>query len=116
MSKSYRKPYGTWVKARISEHDLKTLSSRIHRRAQEQAVREAFRNEDWDSITLPIREECKLGSSYDLRRDGTKRPICRGRQYNNQFAYNSYGYSRTIEEWRDGQRREDEYLAWASRK
>ena len=116
MSKSYRKPYGTWVKARVSEHDIKTLSSRIHRRAQEQVVREAFRDGDWDSLSIPFREECKLGSSYDLRRDGTKRPLCRSRHYNDQFAHNIYGQTDSVEEWRARQRRDDEYLAWARRK
>lgn len=116
MSKSYRKPYGTWVAVRVSEHDNKTLSSRIHRRAQEQAVREAFRDDTWDEFTLPIREEGKLGSEYDLRRDGHKHPITRSRWYYDQFAFNGYGRTDTVEEWRERQQRDDDYIVWASRK
>ena len=119
MSKSYRKPYGTWVCSRVSEHDLKTICSRIYRRAQEQAVHKAFCNDDWDSFILPVREEGKLGSEYDLRRDGHKRPLHRGKQYNNPFAY-WYCHSGTEEEiialWEDRKRHDDEYMAWVVRK
>jgi len=119
MGKSYRKPYGTWVRARISEHDIKTLCSRIYRRAQEQAVREAFRDDNWDNFLVPIREESKLGSEYDLRRDGRKRPMSSGKQYNNPYAY-GYTHSGTEEEifvrWQERKHHDDEYMAWIVRK
>ena len=120
MGKSRRLPYGTWVCTRVSEHDLKTLSSRIHRRAQEQVVREAYRDESWDEFLLPIREEGKLGSEYDLRRDGRKHPLTRSRQYNNPYGYWRCRFSKSDAEiekfWRECQEHDDWYIAYASRK
>ena len=120
MSKSYRKPYGTWVCTRVSEHDNKTLCSRIWRRAQNQVLREATRDESWDEMILPARENGKMGNEYDLRRDGHKRPYVRSRQYNNPY----YGWwchtPRTEEEvlakWEERKAHDDWYIAWASRK
>ena len=119
MSKSYRKPYGTWICTRVSEHDLKTLSSRITRHARAQAVREATRDDSWDSFNDVERHECRLGNEYDLRRDGHKRPLTGSRQYNNPYAYH-YFQSATEEEimarWAERKEYSDNYVAWASRK
>lgn len=121
MSKSYRKPWGTFCNVKSSEHYGKTICSRNWRRAQNQAVREALRDDGWDEFILPPREAGKFGTEYDLRRDGHKRPYRRSRQYNNPYAYVwSRSVHNTEEEifakWRERQEHDDWFIKYASRK
>lgn len=76
MSRSYRKPYYTWTSVRASAHDDKTTAARGVRRAQEQSLREAIREDDWDEWLIPVREECTYNNVYSWRRDGKQFPFC----------------------------------------
>lgn len=75
MSRSYRKPYYTWTSCRASAHGDKTTASRGMRRAQEQSLREAFRDGDWDGWMIPIRRECTYNNVHSWRRDGRQFPF-----------------------------------------
>lgn len=121
MSKSYRKPWGTWTSVRSSAHGDKTTAARLFRRAQNQALRHAVANDaDWDGWLLPERYECSHNDVWGWGRDGKQHPFFRSQQYYNPFAYNSCGWPRTIEDtmkrWRERQEHDDWFLTWASRK
>ena len=121
MGKSYRKPWGTCVSVKRSAHHDKTVAARQVRRAQNQALRDAVASDsDWDGWLIPERYECNFNDVWGWGRDGKQRPLDRGSQYNNPYAYNSYWYPRTEEEvyarWRARQERHDWFLVYASRK
>lgn len=121
MSKSYRKPWGTCVSVKCSAHHDKTVAARLVRRTQDQALRDAIASgADWDSFLIPERYECSFNDVWGWGRDGKQSPITRSSQYNNPYAYNSYGWPRTDEEvmtrWRERQEHDDWFLAYASRK
>lgn len=75
MSRSYRKPYYTWASVRDSAHADKTTASRGMRRAQEQSLREAFREGDWDGWLIPVRSECTYNNVCSWGRDGKQFPF-----------------------------------------
>ena len=120
MSKSYRKPYGTWVRIKTSAHSDKTFAARAVRRAQEQALREAIRDDEWEGWLIPDRYECSSNDVWDWARDGHKRLMHPGSQYNNPYAYNSYCSAKTEQEymvrWFERMQHDDEFMADASRK
>ena len=75
MSKSYRKPYYTWTSVRTSAHDDKTTAARGMRRAQNQSLREAIREGNWDEWLIPVRDECTYNNVYSWGRDGRQFPF-----------------------------------------
>lgn len=120
MSKSYRKPWGTACSIKSSAHDDKTIAARSVRRAQEQSLREAVHDDDWDGWLLPNRYECTHNNVWGWGRDGKKRPLGTNNQYNNPYAYITSPTWRTEEEifqcWQERKERHEWFIAWASRK
>jgi len=120
MSRSYRKPYGTVCSVGSSAHGDKTTAARCMRRAQNQSLREAIRDEDWDGWLIPERYECSFNDVWGWGRDGKQRLLHQGSQYNNPYAYvcspTYWDYDELMKRWFDHMQRDDEYMADASRK
>lgn len=121
MSKSYRKPWGTWVSTKSSAHQDKMQAARSVRRAQNSALRNGIVHDvDWDGWLVPDRYECSDNDVWCWGRDGRKRPMLRSAQYNNPYAYNRYCRRTTEEEvlaaWEETKKHDDDFLSWASRK
>lgn len=121
MSKSYRKPWGTWVAVKSSAHADKTQAARSVRRAQNHSLRHAIANDvDWDGWLIPERYECSDNNVWGWGRDGKQRPMHPGKQYNNPYAYTSHCSPKTEQEhmvrWFERMKYDDEFIAWASRK
>lgn len=122
MSRSYRKPYATWVSGRRSANWDKTFARRSVRRQENQVLREAIRHDDdWDEVLIPDKYECRHNDVWCWGRDGKQKLITRSDQYNNPWAHVWY-HSRlhtledVIKEWRERQKRNDEWIAYLSRK
>lgn len=119
MGKSYRKPWGTYVSVKSSAHSDKTVAARAVRRAQEQSLREAIRDDDWEGWLIPTRYECSDNDVWGWGRDGKQRPMFRSREYNNPYAY-WFARFTTEEEifknWEERKQRDDDFIAYASRK
>lgn len=121
MSKSYRKSWGTWVSVKSSSHQDKTQAARSVRRAQNSALRNGIVQDiDWDGWLVPDRYECSDNDVWGWGRDGKQRPMNRSKQYNNPFAYFRFRRIDTMEdiftEWEEKKKRDDDFIAWASRK
>jgi hypothetical protein len=120
MGKSYRKPWGTWVSIKDSAHSDKTTASRMVRRAQEQSLREAIRDEDWDGWLITDRYECSYNDVWGWGRDGKQRPMYRSKQYNNPYAYvmspTWMDEEQILARWKESMGYDDSVLAYASRK
>jgi len=120
MGKSYRKPWGTWVSIKDSAHHDKTIASRLMRRAQEQSLREAIRNDDWEEWLIPERYECSYSDVWGWGRDGKQRPIYRSEQYNNPYAYVTsptwMDEKEIFTHWIERMEYDDDVLAYVSRK
>ena len=122
MSKSYRKPWGTCCSIRNSAHDDKTVAARSMRRAQEQSLREAFRDEDWDGWLIPERYECSHNDVWGWGRDGKQYPLDTHwtTQYNNPYAYVTsptwMSKEEIFENWEENKQRTDDFIRDACRK
>ena len=93
--------------------------SRAVRRAQEQSLREAIRDDDWEGWLIPTRYECSDNDVWGWGRDGKQRPMFRSREYNNPYAH-WFARFATEEEifknWEERKQRNDDFIAYASRK
>src|ERR1700752_398427 len=120
MGKSYRKPYAP-ITGADSAHDDKIIAARAVRRAQNAALRNAIAlGMDWDEFFIPDIYECAHNEVWNWRRDGNQSLVRRSSQYNNPFAYNSWGWPNTIEatmeRWRERQEHDEDYMARVVRK
>lgn len=120
MSKSYRKPWGTWVSIKRSAHDDKTVAARCVRRAQEQSLREAIRDDDWDGWLIPDRYEASFNDVWGWGRDGKQRLLHLGSQYNNPYAYvrspTWMDHDVIMKRWFERMQHKDEFMKEISRK
>jgi hypothetical protein len=120
MGKSYRKPYGTCCSLKDSAHADKTTAARMVRRAQEQSLREAVRDDDWDGWLIPERYECSFNDVWGWGRDGKQRLLSPGPQYNNPYAYVSsptrLDHDGIMKRWLERMQHDDEFMAYVSRK
>lgn len=122
MGKSYRKPYGTACSTKNSAHDDKKYAARAVRRVQNRALKNAVASGvDWDEFLIPETLECPDNDVWGWAMDGPKHLIMRSRQYNNPFAYRcKFSSPQTDEELYaellEDQKKEDEFLKYASRK
>ena len=119
MSRSYRRPYYTWTSARASAHGDKTTAARGMRRAQEQLLREAIREDNWDEWLIPVREECRHNNVYSWRRDGTQRPFRWNHNYFNPYWITSgcpWTDEQLVERMTERIERDEKFLAYLCRK
>jgi hypothetical protein len=120
MSKSYRKPWGTYVAVKSSAHADKTFAARAMRRAQNQSLREAIRDDDWEGWLIPERYECRDNDVWGWGRDGKQRPMYPSNQYNNPYAYVSsptwMDEEQIFARWEERKSHNDDFMADASRK
>lgn len=74
MSKSYRRPYSTWVGHRSEKQD-RQMAARGVRRSQNQALKESAIRDKWDEFIIPHKYECSHNNRYSWTNDGKKHLI-----------------------------------------
>lgn len=119
MSRSYRKPYYTWTSCGDSAHQDKKTAARGMRRAQEQSLREAVRDGNWEDWLIPVRGECVHNNVYGWHRDGSQFPF---KWSHNQFnpywltRYESCTYDELVARMNERIEDNEKFLARLRRK
>lgn len=118
MSKSYRKPYATWVSAKRSAHADKKAASRAYRHMANQKLR-SF-DGDWEEFINPVKHEASCNDIWGWSMDGPKVYIRPTHKDFNPYQYSRFTHWQTMEEfWQDHEEslvRNAEYHAWLRRK
>lgn len=120
MSRSYRKPYASICGNGSAKKD-KQIASRCWRRAQNQRLNHAIKNEeDWDEVLIPVRYEASSNDVWGWNRDGKQTSRRRSQQYNNPFYHVRNPQFRTDEEifekWEERNEWEDDWIKSLTRK
>ncbi|HZS43356.1 MAG TPA: hypothetical protein VFA52_04080 [Candidatus Paceibacterota bacterium] len=117
MSRSYRKPYASFVCGSNSARWDKTQAARAVRRTQNQAIKKVLSSGDWDEFLIPDRYECSHNDVWDWSRDGKQVYMAKDSQYNNPFAYVNYGdFEFAVNCMLERQKHTDNWIARLSRK